>query len=427
MSGRVTVHGPYKHRNRWRLHVKEGSRTIASPSYPTRAEANQAKQGYLELSHADHLWAEVARLEEELAIARAKAEAADSRPRTIGELIEDYVAYLRDHKQRTSSTLTSTRRSLNGLLRPVVDMPARALTEKRAAALYRARSAQVAAATHHGNLKRARSLWAWALKQKQVRLNVWRDVELIGKPNAGKDQLHPAAARLIFQHALRQSQERSLQYHQRNQHRGAAAVLILLAFGMRPKEIVSLKPSELDRGLLYIRKGKTRKSRRWLRVPDVVWRALEPQVEEARTEGRERLFPFTRDWVRLQTRRLCREVGVPVVCAYALRGTHATLATEAGATALMVAEQLGHERTGITHRHYIDPVATIEAAANRVLAQLDESDADTEGAGQPVGGKRLPADLDGAGTDSAAGSLFNDFDNVDDQSPGQPEQPDGLH
>ena len=70
MSG-ITVHGPYKHRNRWRLHVKEGSRTIASPSYPTREEALKAKQGYLELSHADKLWADVARLEEQLAIARA--------------------------------------------------------------------------------------------------------------------------------------------------------------------------------------------------------------------------------------------------------------------------------------------------------------------------------------------------------------------
>lgn len=134
MSG-VIIHGPYQRRNRWRLIIKEGRRTIASKSYPTRKAAQEAKTGYTELTRADDLWAEAARLEEQAAIVRAKAEAASSKPTTVGDLIDQYVQYvmyLRDHKQRKPDTVKTTRYQLNAILEPVRDMPARGLTRSRA-------------------------------------------------------------------------------------------------------------------------------------------------------------------------------------------------------------------------------------------------------------------------------------------------------
>jgi hypothetical protein len=124
---------------------------------------------HTEITRADDLWAEAARLDEQAAKARERAQAAVAGPTTIGELIDRYVMYLRDHKKRRSNTVQTTGHQLRGLLGPVKDMPSQALTARRAAALYKERAAKVAAATHHGNLRQARTLWRWAAKQRLVR------------------------------------------------------------------------------------------------------------------------------------------------------------------------------------------------------------------------------------------------------------------
>ena len=55
-------------------------------------------------------------------------------------------------------------------------------------------------------------------------------------------------------------------------------------------------------------------------------------------------------WVYLRT--LCADAGVPVVCPHSLRGLHATLALEAGATPESVARALGHGSFSMTKKHY---------------------------------------------------------------------------
>jgi hypothetical protein len=61
----------------------------------------------------------------------------------------------------------------------------------------------------------------------------------------------------------------------------------------------------------------------------------------ARAAKRERAT----DWAREQVWRLCKLAGIPRVTPQGLRGTHSTLATEAGATSHLVAAQLGHAST----------------------------------------------------------------------------------
>jgi integrase len=135
-------------------------------------------------------------------------------------------------------------------------------------------------------------------------------------------------------------------------------------------EIVTTSPWDLDAGLMRVKRGTSKHARRWMRIPPEVWEALAPHVAEARERGQARVFPFAPSWIRAQVKRLCREIEVPEVCAHALRGTHATVAIEAGATAEVVARQLGHRGSAVTRRHCLDPAAAIEVAAARVLAQL---------------------------------------------------------
>ncbi len=49
--------------------------------------------------------------------------------------------------------------------------------------------------------------------------------------------------------------------------------------------------------------------------------------------------------------RLCRLANVPIICPHSLRGLHATLALEGGATADSVAKALGHGSFAMTARH----------------------------------------------------------------------------
>jgi hypothetical protein len=69
-------------------------------------------------------------------------------------------------------------------------------------------------------------------------------------------------------------------------------------------------------------------------------------------------------------RRLCDEAEIPLVCVHSLRGLHATLATEAGATSHAVAGALGHSTPALTQAHYIDSSAKRRASSKRVVSAL---------------------------------------------------------
>jgi hypothetical protein len=63
-------------------------------------------------------------------------------------------------------------------------------------------------------------------------------------------------------------------------------------------------------------------------------------------------------------------LGCPRPCPHSLRGLHATLALEAGATSELVARALGHGSFEITARHYASPDSVANARALRVLKTL---------------------------------------------------------
>jgi len=61
---------------------------------------------------------------------------------------------------------------------------------------------------------------------------------------------------------------------------------------------------------------------------------------------------------------------VPVVCTQSLRGLHASVATDAGATSHVVASALGHSSPAVTHAHYIDGATARRARTRRVIGKV---------------------------------------------------------
>jgi integrase len=77
-----------------------------------------------------------------------------------------------------------------------------------------------------------------------------------------------------------------------------------------------------------------------------------------------------RQWLYHWVRAYCDEAKVPAVCVHSLRGLHATLATEAGATSHVVAGALGHSSPAVTHAHYVDGATARRATARRAANKL---------------------------------------------------------
>ena len=66
----------------------------------------------------------------------------------------------------------------------------------------------------------------------------------------------------------------------------------------------------------------------------------------------------------------CKIAGITDVGPHALRGTHASLATRAGATGQLVAGSSGHASTEVTNRHYTRADATADARVGVALEVL---------------------------------------------------------
>ena len=129
-----------------------------------------------------------------------------------------------------------------------------------------------------------------------------------------------------------------------------------------------------DGRVLWIPSGKTRNAKRRLKIPEQV----RPLVL-ARIEGQESDAPIFypahhkthhNGYYVAQLARLCRMAGVPVVCPHSLRGMHATLALEGGATSDAVAKALGHGSFEMTKTHYASASSVANNESGRVAAAL---------------------------------------------------------
>jgi integrase len=153
---------------------------------------------------------------------------------------------------------------------------------------------------------------------------------------------------------------------------GAVAAMMTLMLGMRASEVVEREVRDLDDDgkLLWIPFSKTPAGRRTLEVPA----ALRPYLLRLAKDKlpTARLFEgHWRDWPRKWVQRICKEVGVPMVTAHAMRGLHSTLALHAGTSSHVVAASLGHESITTTLQSYAAP-GSMDAAKQQVVLTVLE-------------------------------------------------------
>ena len=284
---------------------------------------------------------------------------------TLGEAIAEY----RKHQTSKGNKPLSVNGTEWRLRRffPDMELGLEMLTQKRCQEYYDALVAHYKSASSHRNiLAEARSLLRFAVKNKWVRSNPLEDVHGVGRRNEGKPQLRHVEARSFYEHAIKHAAEADKTLTRLR----AMAGMCALVLAMRATEIISRVGRDVDEEgrLLWIPDSKTKAGKRQIEVPPELAELLHDRAKSVGQTGR--LFPFRREWVLKSVYRLCKETGVLRVSAHGLRGTHSTLAQQAGATSHLVAATLGHENPRITESAYTDRTEAAKVESRKSFAVL---------------------------------------------------------
>ena len=297
---------------------------------------------------------------------------------TVAAVITAYLEFLAGAGWRQRSLVTC-QGALRRFFAPVLALLLPALSANRAAALYdalrrspSARGGMLAAATHRTYLGYAKQLMSWCVGQRLLRSNPLDEVAPVGIRNRGKRQLRLDEARTLVRLCLARASSDD----------GALAVLFALVLGMRADEIASRTVRDVDSGgtVLWVDesitgwKPKSAAGRRPIELPDVLQPFIKQRMLDQPADGFLFRLPTGKrhhhNWPRDSTHRLCRMAGLPLVCAHALRGQHATVAIQAGSTPATVAATLGHQAESMTLSAYAAPGSAQLARQRKLTAQL---------------------------------------------------------
>jgi len=323
------VTSPQLHGHRWRVGVRAAAGCpVVYRSFQTRREA-----------------------EEYAVIARQELRTTN---RTLAELLELYTAHQVEQGSR-ETTRTTTAHRLRGFFGGVLDLTLAEITEARAKALYKAAQQGRAVDTHQAMLRQAKTFLKWCVKERWLPASPFEYVEPVGRKAAGKPQLRIDEARRWVATAAELA---------RAGDEGALAAILALLCGLRTSEIVARVVRDLDDNgtRLVVDASKTAAGVRVLELPEPLRELLQARALAVGGLPTARLFPYKREWVRRQVHRICAAAGV--------RGTHATVATRAGATPALVTASLGHEHHGVTRRHYLAPGALQAQQQDHLLEVL---------------------------------------------------------
>jgi len=282
----------------------------------------------------------------------------------VSAAVEMYREHQAQNGNKTKSYM-ETRRRLLRFFQPRLKTPVCTLSPEWCAGRYAALAKEMSVDSHRNILAECKTWLRWCVGKGWLRESPLETVEGTGKRRHGKPQLSRDESRRLL----------AVAYDESEVEDGAVAAAMALLMGMRASEIADRQVRDLDDGgrILRIPDSKTEAGKRDLEIPGELQVML-----RARATGR----PGTallldcpradrRDgWVRYHVRRLCKAAGVPVISSHGLRGTHSSIAVEAGATGRLVADQLGHgsptvSETSYTRRDVQD--AAKNRAAWRVL------------------------------------------------------------
>jgi len=279
---------------------------------------------------------------------------------TVEDALSQYEEHLHDKGNKERSIDTTLGRlkaffSERGLL-------VGRLTPARCQGYYDALREKVAVDTHRNTLAQAKTFTRWCKSKGIISKDPLAAVEGKGRRKKGKEQLRIDEARKWCKKA----------HELASGEAGAVAALITLLMGLRASEIVERVVRDVDDGgrLLWIPDSKTEAGKRTVKVPEEL-RPYLLQLCEGK-KGNELLFgKHWRDWPREWVQRICGLAKVPRVTAHGMRGLHATLGEESGATPEMVATTLGHVSVSTTHAHYTKRSAVDGARQERMLTVLE--------------------------------------------------------
>jgi integrase len=320
------IHGPYKHRRKWRVVVIAPDGTQHVESFDSEAEA-KAKV-----------------LKEKL-----------RKPgmTSVGQAVEKYCQYMKE-RGNTDGHIATTAFRLRGWFPEF--LPLRSIKRNVVECSYRDRTKKVSAATHRNELGQVKTFFRFCVRNRMLKASPAEDVEPVGKPSRGKPQLNRKQAKRFFlvAHEMAASGDT-----------GAVAALMALELGMRSLEIRTRRALDViddeDGVFLWIKRGKTPAASRVFKVEGDLAGYLVSLADGL--EPKEYLFKnrtrHKRDahrcsnWLIDAVRGICEVAGVPYIPPHGLRGTKGTLEAEEDAPVSTIARQLGHSNPEVTRRHYI--------------------------------------------------------------------------
>ena len=292
--------------------------------------------------------------------------------RTVGEVVNEWLAWCVEVRGVKPITIENYSKMTARLPQGVIFGQ---VTESDARKLYQCQIEHVSAhikrpvavATHHLFFWVAKRLWAWGVSQGYSRTNPWAKVQPVGRQATGKTQLRIDEARRFEAVALSRAQAGDVP---------ALGALLMMYLGLRQGEVAARVARDIDDGgrVLWVPSGKTKNARRRLKIPDHL-RPLVLAVAKDKQPDELIFYPashrtFHAQYYVVMVKRLCRLAGVPEVVPHSLRGLHATLALEGGATADAVAKALGHSSFAMTAQHYASPSSVANSRSSRVADAL---------------------------------------------------------
>lgn len=234
----------------------------------------------------------------------------------------------------------------------------------------------LAADSHRNMLLEAKTFMRWCVTEAIIERSPLEAVKGEGKRRhggLGHARLRPKEQRAWYRKAIELGEAGTAEQRER-----ALGGLMSLLMAMRATEIVTRRVRDLDDEdwTLGVDKdaAKTDESVRTFEVP----RALRPLFRLAIAgkssddfilgDGKRQHW---RDWVRKSIRMVCRLAKVPPETAHGMRGAHASIAREAGATAELVSRQLGQRGTDTQERSYASKRAQRKGTQKAALAVLE--------------------------------------------------------
>ena len=292
--------------------------------------------------------------------------------RTIGEVFDEWLAWCVDSRGIKPATVCCYVQIARRL--PLAMQLGR-MTESEARKLYQTQVDWVSprtkrpasVATHHLFLRVVKNLWRWAIERGYCNANPWSKIAPVGRRSAGRLQLRIDEARRFEKVALKLARRGDVP---------ALGALLMIYLGLRQGEVVDRVARDIDDNgrVLWIPSGKTKNARRRLKIPEHL-RSLILAVAKDKDADELLFYPSQhhhrgRRYYVEHVARLCLLAKVPVVVPHSLRGLHATLALEGGATADAVARALGHSSFAITKQHYATPSSVTNHRTSRVAQAL---------------------------------------------------------